>query len=711
MVWLAWMVCAGQFELQGQPCTYTSIPGKTTIVGSYDPAGPAARAPSVVVSAGAQAMLPVIPYEQYAARKAALASQAQTTFNGPPGVQMVGPTARAPGDPPRSPIAAVASPTFQGIQIPPSEQFEVPSPDVAVGPSDVVMVVNSSIAQFSKTGVLKSQVTFQTWFASVLLTVCPSGGCLLFDPLIRYDQLHGRFLFLAASRTNDRKNSFLLLSVSKGATFDSGWTIWAMNAALDGSTPTGLWGDSWRLGFDNSAVYLSGNLYDQSDRFQKASIRVVRKSELYRPGLTTLDWQDFPGLVNSDGTPADSPVGVHMRGKPSAGSAPFLVNTTNFNLPADFLTVWKIADPLAETLTLTCSTVKQILPYDLPAWVPQAFSNVLLDSGDTRALKAVYRNGILYTARNSGYSDQATTVTYDLVDTSTMTLRTQARLVRTNAFYPAFDVPASVDPGGVFADDITSTTTAADGSLTYGSMFRLKAGEASYNFSPPFNWGDYSGGAVDPVTGGLWVAGQYGGPVVNAWSTWVGYFPWSTPAAFSDVAANSPYADYINVLRLWQITTGCSATGYCPADQVTRAQVATFIIRCMLGDNFPFPATPYFTDVPATSPYFPYIQKMRELGITRGCGATTFCPDSPVSRGDAAVLIVRGKLAGLFGDNFTYPSTVSFTDVPANDLRFSFIQKMAELGITAGCTATTFCPEQLLTRQEMAVFMTRAFLN
>ena len=714
---LAWLVWSGGQELRAQPATYYSKSGKSAISGSYDPRNPVPRAPTVVLSTETQPMQPTIPYEQYLAKKAALALQSQPSFSQPPSVQTSGPGPRAPSPAPKAPIASVATQSWQGIQIPATSQAQPPSPDIAVGPSDVVMVINSSIAQFTKTGTLKSQVTFQTWFGSVLPTVCPSGSCLLFDPVVRYDQLHGRFIFLATSRSNDYRFSYLLLSVSKGATFDSGWTIWALDAGLDGTVETGFWGDFWRLGFDNVGVYLSGNMYNAAGLFQNAKIRVLKKSELYNPATTTLNWKDFSNLTNEDGTPADSLTPVHVRGKPAAGNAALLVNSTTFNVPATFLSVWKINDPLADTLTVTRSTINGLWAYNFPAPAPQAFSGTTLDSGDSRMLKAVYRNGFLYTARDTGYTDQVTTVTYDLVDTSTMTLASQARLINTNSFYPSFDVPASTEPGTAFATTnvITGTTTAADGSQTYASISKLKAGEGSFNLGPsPNRWGDYFGGAVDPVSGGLWVSGQYAKTLAQGfgqWGTWVGYFPWSTTGVFNDVAADSPYADYINVLRLWQITTGCSATGYCPTTQVTRAQVATFIIRCVLGDNFTFPTTPYFTDVPSTSPYFPYIQKMRELGITRGCGASTFCPDSSVSRGDAAVLIVRGKMAGLFGDQFSYPATVTFTDVPSNDLRFPFIQKMAELGITTGCTPTAFCPNQLLTRQEMAVFMTRAFLN
>jgi hypothetical protein len=42
---------------------------------------------------------------------------------------------------------------------------------------------------------------------------------------------------------------------------------------------------------------------------------------------------------------------------------------------------------------------------------------------------------------------------------------------------------------------------------------------------------------------------------------------------------------------------------------------------------------------------------------------------------------------------------------------YSFIQKMRELAITSGCTATTYCPDNPTTRGQMAVFIIRAFLT
>ena len=94
------------------------------------------------------------------------------------------------------------------------------------------------------------------------------------------------------------------------------------------------------------------------------------------------------------------------------------------------------------------------------------------------------------------------------------------------------------------------------------------------------------------------------------------------------------------------ITSGCSITTYCPDDTITRGQMAVFTVRALMGNNFPQATTPDFTDVLSTDPFRPFINKMRELGITTGCGPTTYCPVDPVTRGQMAVFIIRAFVSG-----------------------------------------------------------------
>jgi hypothetical protein len=56
------------------------------------------------------------------------------------------------------------------------------------------------------------------------------------------------------------------------------------------------------------------------------------------------------------------------------------------------------------------------------------------------------------------------------------------------------------------------------------------------------------------------------------------------------------------------------------------------------------------------------------------------------------------------------PATPTFNDVPASDAAFPFVEALAASGITAGCSESPplYCPDNLLTRRQMAVFLSKA---
>ncbi|MBS1828011.1 MAG: S-layer homology domain-containing protein [Acidobacteria bacterium] len=96
-----------------------------------------------------------------------------------------------------------------------------------------------------------------------------------------------------------------------------------------------------------------------------------------------------------------------------------------------------------------------------------------------------------------------------------------------------------------------------------------------------------------------------------------------------------------------RITSGCTTTSFCPNDTILRGQMAVFVVRALqwaltgTPENFAYSTSPYFTDVPTSHPFFKYIQKMKELGITGGCTTSTYCPDDTLSWGQMTTFGVR----------------------------------------------------------------------
>jgi hypothetical protein len=57
------------------------------------------------------------------------------------------------------------------------------------------------------------------------------------------------------------------------------------------------------------------------------------------------------------------------------------------------------------------------------------------------------------------------------------------------------------------------------------------------------------------------------------------------------------------------------------------------------------------------------------------------------------------------------PGSQTFSDVPLSHAFVRFIQKLYSLGITSGCASNPlrYCPDQAVTRGEMAVFVERTY--
>ncbi len=55
----------------------------------------------------------------------------------------------------------------------------------------------------------------------------------------------------------------------------------------------------------------------------------------------------------------------------------------------------------------------------------------------------------------------------------------------------------------------------------------------------------------------------------------------------------------------------------------------------------PAPATPTFNDVATSHPFYQFIEALAASGITGGCGSGSYCPDSPVTRGQMAVFLAK----------------------------------------------------------------------
>ena len=117
------------------------------------------------------------------------------------------------------------------------------------------------------------------------------------------------------------------------------------------------------------------------------------------------------------------------------------------------------------------------------------------------------------------------------------------------------------------------------------------------------------------------------------------------PFAFSDVQPDHWAFPFIMSLYRAGITRGCGNDNFCPSAVVTRAQMAVFLERGMRGDDYrpPRAAGNVFNDVPSDHWAADFIEQFSSDGITSGCGNNNFCPDAQVTRAQMAVFLLRAK--------------------------------------------------------------------
>lgn len=190
-------------------------------------------------------------------------------------------------------------------------------------------------------------------------------------------------------------------------------------------------------------------------------------------------------------------------------------------------------------------------------------------------------------------------------------------------------------------------------------------------------------------------------------------------AGFFDVV--SSFAEpAINCLAYYGIAVGKEPNRFAPNDPITRLQMALFLSRAAgpAGVILPAPAARGFEDIGHLAPHIQdAINQMAALGVTRGTSPTTFHPESPLDRRQMAVFLYRFLVLAPTGPGGTDPSMVKPDDNVFRDLGnqpaavVDAIRVMYEMGVTVGVTDTTFSPGALLTRAQMALFITRALAH
>jgi hypothetical protein len=164
----------------------------------------------------------------------------------------------------------------------------------------------------------------------------------------------------------------------------------------------------------------------------------------------------------------------------------------------------------------------------------------------------------------------------------------------------------------------------------------------------------------------------------------------------------------INAIATAGITKGCNPPAndrYCPDDEMTRGQLAAFLTRLL---KLEVPDQNPFTDTSGHT-FERDIAALAAAGITKGCNPPAndrYCPDDEMTRGQLAAFLTRLL-------KLEVPDQNPFTDTSGHTFERD-IAALAAAGITKGCNPPAndrYCPDDSVTRGQMAAFTNRTFLK
>jgi hypothetical protein len=182
-------------------------------------------------------------------------------------------------------------------------------------------------------------------------------------------------------------------------------------------------------------------------------------------------------------------------------------------------------------------------------------------------------------------------------------------------------------------------------------------------------------------------------------------------SGFVDVAPWNAFYPFVNTVALNGVSSGCLADPplFCPNNGLSRAEMAVFLLRSMNG--------PTYVPPPCTTPVFtdvpcsnPFARWINEL-VARG--VSTGCGPSLYCPN---ALVTREQMAVFLlrtrlGSSYTPPACTAptFNDVPCSSGFARWIYDLVARGITGGCGGGAYCPGAAATRGQMAVFLVRTF--
>jgi hypothetical protein len=165
---------------------------------------------------------------------------------------------------------------------------------------------------------------------------------------------------------------------------------------------------------------------------------------------------------------------------------------------------------------------------------------------------------------------------------------------------------------------------------------------------------------------------------------------------FVDVCPGDYFYPAVVYLAAQGVVSGYEDESFRPYNNTTRGQLTKIIV---LAEQLPVNINggPHFSDVGYTHSFYRWIESARYHGLVSGYADGTFRPESEVTRGQLCKILVIAE-----GWEIDTGGGPHFTDVPADDPFYRWIETAYNRGIISGYEDGTFRPGTSATRGQIS---------
>lgn len=397
---------------------------------------------------------------------------------------------------------------------------------LAVGPGNVVVTVNSSLAFFNRAGTKQFQQTLGDFYSGM------GAGSFIFDPRCFYDRVSNRYFVVALEQADSPRTSKVLLAVSDDADPNGSWFRYRLESRFQGSGAD-AWLDYPGFGYNKDAVTVTGNLFGFSGGYYGVYFLNVAKAPMLSGQPITVNYL------------RDSNAFSVQMGRIWSGTETKLYGISNFN--SANAKICAIENPASATPVLSTQFVS-IPNFSYPSNLATSKPG-FLDPLDGRFLTCDYRDGRLTTSHTVQYGTNQNAARWYEVSTNgwPTTPGASASLRQSGEIAPPdssqhFFMPAVAQNGNgqisavftrssssIVADMMIASRQSSDPLGTMGTPQLLQSSEGTgYGGTGENRWGDYFQMDVDPVDDAtFWGIAMVGDPNGN-WRTHV--YSWALSA-------------------------------------------------------------------------------------------------------------------------------------------------------------------------------------